>query len=227
MSKIMVIAAHPDDETLGAGATIAKHVRNGDEVHVLILGEGVTSRYEKREQAAKSELDSLREECKKALDMLGVKNVCFFDFPDNKFDSVPLLEIIKKIEAKIVEIKPAVVYTHYYGDLNIDHQITFEAVMVACRPLNESVKKILCFEVPSSTGWNAPGKDFFSPNCYIDVKDTLDKKLAALKEYKGEMREFPHPRSEEFIGMLAKIRGGDSGYLAAEAFVIVRERVDG
>jgi len=221
--KILIVAAHPDDETLGAGATIAKHAENGDRVHVLILGEGITSR---KKQTKTAELYLLRKHCRRALNILGVKNVYFLNLPDNMFDNIPLLSIVKEVENKINKIKPDIIYTHYESDLNVDHQLTFRAVMTACRPVNNKIKKILCFEVPSSTEWSALNKNSFTPNCFVNVESTLGKKLAALKEYKKEMRSFPHPRSIEYVKSLAKIRGSNVAYKAAEAFIIVREKVN-
>ena len=225
MKKILIVAAHPDDETLGAGATIAKHIVNGDDVHVIILGEGITSRYNKRELANKDEVHSLKNDCVRALGVLGVKNVYFFDLPDNRFDTVPFLDIVKKIESKIHDIVPEEVYTHYGGDLNIDHTLTFEAVMVVCRPFNSSVKRVFCFEIPSSTEWNFHQKGSFTPNVFVNVEKTIDKKLSAMKEYKTEMRPYPHPRSIELAESLSKVRGSAAGFMAAEAFMLIIERV--
>lgn len=220
MNRILVVAAHPDDETLGAGGTIAKHIASGDSVSVLILGEGVASRKEQREDYAK-ERDSLRADAKRALAKLGVKDVTFLDFPDNSFDTVPLLKIIKAVENIVSEKKPELVYTHHRGDLNIDHRRTFEAVLTACRPLGSSVRKIMCFEVLSSTEWNVGSS--FIPNALVDITDVFEKKIAALREYQSEMRQYPHPRSLEGAEILAKTRGLVIGRKAAEAFEIVRE----
>jgi LmbE family N-acetylglucosaminyl deacetylase len=223
MPKILVVAAHPDDETLGAGATIASHVAKGDTVSVAILGTGITARKEKGIQMV-DELKTLRGDAKRALAKLGVNDVSFFDFPDNRFDSVDLLDIVKTVEAEVARANPEVVYTHHWGDLNIDHRRTFDAVMVACRPAGSPVKKIICFEVLSSTEWGTQTPaTVFLPNMYVDVSNTLAKKLAALKEYKTEMRVYPHPRSLEGVESLAKTRGLVIGAKAAEAFEIVRE----
>ena len=219
----MVVAAHPDDETLGAGATIAKHIAAGDAVSVLILGQGITSRKEKNQDSS-SEIIALRADSKRALAKLGVKNVKFFDLPDNMFDSVPLLELVKVIEKAISEEKPEIVYTHYHGDLNVDHRLTFNAALTGCRPFNCSVKKILSFEVLSSTEWSPQNSaSIFMPIAYVDVSAEFLKKIAALKEYKTEMRQYPHPRSLEVVETLAKFRGATIGVNAAEAFEIIRE----
>lgn len=223
MKKVLVVAAHPDDETLGAGGVIAKHITLGDSVSVLILGEGVASRKEHGEDYSK-EREALRADANRALAKLGVTDVSFLDFSDNSFDVVPLLKIIKAVERAIAEKRPDIVYTHHWGDLNVDHRITFDAVLTACRPLGNTVKKILCFEVPSSTEWNAQTvENAFMPNAFVDITEVLEKKISALKEYKSEMRPYPHPRSLEGIEILAKMRGLAIGRKAAEAFEIVRE----
>jgi N-acetylglucosamine malate deacetylase 1 len=224
--KILVVAAHPDDETLGAGAAMAKHMAQGDNVSVLILGTGIASRKEKGADIS-AEVKSLRACAKKALAKLGVKDVDFLDFPDNRFDSANLIDIVKAVESAVESKKPEMVYTHHWGDLNIDHRITFNAVMTACRPLGSPVKKILCFEVLSSTEWNVQNSaNAFMPNVFINVTGTIDRKLAAMGEYAGEIRQFPHPRSIETVRSLSRVRGSQAGYEAAEAFVLARERVD-
>ena len=220
MKKVLVVAAHPDDETLGAGGAMAKHAASGDLVSVLILGEGVASRLVEGKEYAK-EKESLRGDAKRALAKLGVKDVTFLDFPDNSFDAVPLLKIIKAVEKVVSDKKPELVYTHHRGDLNIDHRRTFEAVLTACRPVGSTVRKIMCFEVLSSTEWNVGSS--FIPNAFVDITDLFDKKIAALREYRSEMRQYPHPRSPEGAEILAKMRGLVVGRKAAEAFEIVRE----
>lgn len=217
--NILVVAAHPDDEVLGAGGAMAKHVKNGDKVSVIILGQGMFSREEK-EQTAK--LDQLQSDSKNALSKLGVSDIQFLDFPDNSFDSVPLLKIVKAVEKKLQETKPATIYTHHFSDLNVDHRMTFRAVLTAARPINQHVKKILCFEIPSSTEWSS--ESFFQPNYFVDVSDTIEQKIDSLKEYKTEMRDFPHSRSIEYVEALAKVRGGAANMKAAEAFILIREK---
>ena len=224
MSKIiLVIAAHPDDEVLGCGGTMAKHVLAGDEVYCLILGEGITSRNLKP-QLAKVELKKLKSQSGKAAKAIGIKKVSFRDFPDQRFDAVPILEIIKAIEEFKETLSPEVIYTHHHGDLNIDHQITFKAVLTAFRSLKgETVKEIYSFEVPSSTEWNSPhSQNYFMPNVFVDISDTLDKKIEALKAYLGEIRECPHPRSPEVLRAIALRWGSVVGCQAAEAFELIR-----
>ena len=223
--KILVVAAHPDDEILGCGGTMALHYQRGDEVYVLILGEGVTSRDEKRDRERREkDIEDLKHQVETANKIVGTKKTFLFDFPDNRFDSVPLLDIIKVVEKVKRDIEPDVVYTHHRGDLNIDHRITLNAVMTACRPLKgESVKEIYSFEVPSSTEWSFGIHEYFIPNRFVDITDTLEKKINALRAYSGEVREFPHPRSEAAIEALASVRGISVGLDCAETFEVIRQ----
>ncbi len=224
-NRVLVVASHPDDEVLGCGGTIAKHIIDRDKVFVVILGEGITSRDEERDaEKRKREMETLRKQIHKAGKILNVSDIYTYDYPDNRFDTVALLDIIKTIEKVKEEVKPDIIYTHHYGDLNIDHRITFDAVMTAARPVQgESVKEIYSFEIPSSTEWyfSSP-KNCFMPNVFIDISETIEKKLQALKEYKSEVRQFPHPRSPEAVESIAKRRGSNSGLKYAEAFCLVR-----
>jgi LmbE family N-acetylglucosaminyl deacetylase len=221
-NKILVVAAHPDDEILGCGGTMALHSMKGDEVYVLILGEGITSRSETNDRIkSKKELNDLKKQMLKANKIIGVKKVFAFDFPDNRFDTVPLLDVIKYVERIKREINPNIVFTHHYGDLNIDHVITHRAVMTAFRPvMGEDAREIYTFEVPSSTEWNYPLS--FSPDVFFDISDTLDLKLKAMAVYKSEIRDYPHPRSLEGIRNNAEIWGMKVGLRYAEAFKLVR-----
>ncbi len=227
MSNILVIAAHPDDELLGVGGTIRRHVDNGDIVDCIILGEGMTSRAQKREEWDKSTLDELKNQTLKAAEIIGYRNVCFSDFPDNRFDSVDLLDIIKEVDRYIQSFKPQIIYTHHYGDLNIDHRRTFEAVITATRPGAECcVKEIYCFETPSSTEWNFMyGENVFKPNVYIGIDDTIDAKLRAMECYESEIRDYPHPRSIKALEIIAARWGTVVGKNYAEAFELIRRVV--
>ena len=225
--RVLIIAAHPDDEVLGCGGTIARLTSEGDNVFTLILGEGVTSRDRKRDLAKReNEISELRKQVNNANKILSVKKIYTFDFPDNRFDTVPLLDIIKTIEEIKDSIKPDIVFTHHLGDLNIDHQVTFKAVMASCRPtIDESVKEIYSFEIPSSTEWNAPSSlTYFMPDYFVDVNKSLEIKINALKEYKTELRDFPHPRSLKAVELNAEQWGVKMGFEAAEAFKTVRIR---
>ena len=224
--NILVIAAHPDDEVLGCGGSIAKWSRAGYKVYVLIMAEGVTSRDKTRiRDIRKNKLFQLKESAQKAGNILGVKSVTLLDFPDNRMDSLELLDIIKEIESVVYKLKPEVVVSHHSGDLNIDHRIVHESVMTACRPQpGHPVKRILSFEVASSTEWQSQAHSTpFLPNWFEDISGTLDVKIKALKAYHSEMRKWPHARSVKAVEYLAKWRGASVGSSAAEAFVLLRE----
>ena len=169
----------------------------------------------------KKDIGILKHEARNANRVLGAKDIFMYDFPDNRFDAVPILEIIKTIEKIKNKIKPDVVFTHHHGDLNIDHRITYGAVLTASRPVKgETAKEIYSFEVPSSTEWNYPAS--FSPNTFIDITGTLDKKIEAMKCYKTEVRKAPHPRSDESIKAIARRWGSIAGLRYAEAFQTIR-----
>jgi len=221
--KILIVAAHPDDEILGCGATVSRLVKDGSEAYTLILGEGVTSRDNQRNRESRvKEIQELKSQIEKANEWIGVKEVFSFDFPDNRFDSVDLLNIIKKIAAVKDQVKPDIIFTHYEGDLNIDHQLTFRAVLTATRPFQEeTVKEIYVFETLSSTEWRFPLS--FSPDTFFDITSTIIDKMNAMKEYKTELREYPHPRSLRGIELQAEYWGMRSGIKKAEAFKTIRK----
>ncbi len=223
MNKILIVAAHPDDEVLGAGGTILKHVKNGDHVSILILSDGEASR-----GATVTQIKKRIDQAKKAAKILGAKKVILEILPDNQFDSVPLLEIVKIVERVINKIKPSIIYTHFGEDLNIDHRLTFQAVLTACRPQPKFfVKKILAFEVLSSTEWQEKKKkSLFCPTHYSDISSFIGQKLKALEVYADELRPYPHPRSKEGVKILARYRGLEAGYKYAEAFQIIRTLED-
>ena len=223
--KILIIAAHPDDETLGCGGSIAKWVKDGHDVYVLIMAEGATSRDKTRARGTRQkELSHLAQSAKMAGKILGVHSVELLDYPDNRMDSVDLLDVVKAVEERIKKLQPAMVVTHHAGDLNIDHQITHQAVITACRPLpGQTVKCILSFEVPSATEWQSPdyGRPFV-PNWFEDISDTLGMKIKAMEAYESEMRPWPHVRSIKAVEHLARWRGASAGCEATEAFMLVR-----
>ena len=221
MKSILVVAAHPDDEVLGCGGYIANQVRSGGEVFVTFLSDGVTSR---QGNLGLQEIESRRNAARLASKVLGVSEVSFGDYPDNKIDTVPLLEIIKSIEAVVERVRPQIVLTHFGGDLNIDHRIVNQAVLTACRPApKQGVKKVLFFEVPSSTEWQVPIEgEAFTPTWFEDISETLEIKIKALTVYEHELREWPHPRSVKAVEHLAHWRGATCGVDAAEAFVLGR-----
>lgn len=219
MDNILVIVAHPDDEVLGCGGTIARHSNNGDKVHVIYMTNGVSSR-----NSSTKEIQNRQNAAQNAANILGVLSIKFLDFPDNKMDSVPLLDIVQSIEVVTRDLDPKVIYTHHYGDLNIDHQITNRAVMTAFRPIpGASTHSIYTFEVVSSTDWVFIERDSFNPNYFVEITNYMDVKVSALNSYDMELRQIPHTRSHSHIDALAKFRGNTVGVEMAEAFTISRK----
>ena len=226
--NIMLVVAHPDDELLGLGATMHKLIHEQKcHIHVVILGEGITSRADSRDTKLwENELATHRENINKAQAAIGYQSVSIYDFPDNRFDTVSLLDIIKVIEKEKSNFKPEVIFTHHGGDLNIDHQRTFEAVITACRPMeHEQVKTIITFETPSGTEWRASTDPrHFIPNLFFSVsKEDLDVKIRAMECYYYERRDYPHPRSPKALTIQAQRWGVSVGCEFVEAFSLVRE----
>ena len=219
--RVLVVAAHPDDDVLGCGGAIARHVSAGDEVAIVFLADGVTSR--ERDDAA-DELTRRRASALRAAQILGVEDVSFGELPDNRMDSVALLDVVKIVEEHARRLRPTVVYAHSPVDLNVDHRRAHEAVITACRPQSgDSARTILSFEVPSSTHWRSPSASVpFAPNWFVDVSDFLETKLEALAAYEEELRPWPHPRSIEGVRHLARWHGAGIGVQAAEAFCLER-----
>ena len=220
-NRVLVIAAHPDDEALGCSGTIAKHIKAKDQVFIIFMSNGVSSRDGNNlESATKLRLNSARKSC----EILKTENPIFLDFPDNKMDSLPLLDIVQKLEKFVFDLKPNVVYTHHGFDLNIDHRITHQAVMTVCRPQpNFSVKAIYTFEVLSSTGWASSSSiNSFIPFKFVDISDTFHQKINSLNCYISELREFPHSRSIESVRALSVLRGSTIGVSFAEGFQVER-----
>jgi LmbE family N-acetylglucosaminyl deacetylase len=220
MSKsVLVVAAHADDEALGCGGTIARHVAEGDIVHGLFIADGVSS----REDANCDALTMRETAAQKAHSLLGFSSIKYLGFPDNRLDEVNLLDIVKSVERSLQAIMPNVIYTHHYGDLNIDHRIAHQAVMTACRPTpDSSVTEIYTFEIMSSTEWSSLGHSPFLPAYYVNISEYLELKLDVLKAYELEMRDMPHSRSIEHLEALARHRGHSVGVNAAEAFMVMR-----
>jgi len=224
--KYLIISAHPDDEVLGCGGSIVKWSKDGNEVHVLIMAEGVTSRDKHRDREHRTEdLSRLAQSANQGADILGVKSVELLNYPDNRMDSVDLLDVVKVVEKKIEELKPNVVVTHHAGDLNIDHRIIHQAVITACRPQpGHPVRSILSFEVPSATEWQSSDYGLnFMPNWFEDITDTLHLKMKALEAYQSEMRSWPHARSLKAVEHLARWRGASVGCEAAETFMLIKK----
>lgn len=231
MANILCVAAHPDDEVLGCGGTLARHIALGDNVRVLFVADGVGARkkFDIKNKFAHplisddSELNSRLKMAKSALAYLGVKHFSSLNLPDNQLDTLPLLHITQAIEGVIQTYQPDIVYTHFYYDLNIDHQITARAVLTACRPLPDfCVKRLLSFEVASSSEWSIPGHSFI-PNVFVDIGNYWQYKKKALQAYNEEMREAPHARSFEALESIAITRGASVGLAKAEAFMLLRD----
>ena len=220
--KILIVASHPDDEVLGCFGTVARLIKEGYEAYTLILGEGKTSRDEQRVvEDRKEDIEILNTEINKANDTIGIKKIFVESFPDNRFDSVDLLDIVKVISKIKEEVKPEIIFTHFENDLNIDHRITYQAVLTATRPMeDECVKEIYSFEILSSTEWNYPLS--FSPDTFFDISDTIDLKIEAMKKYTSELCQYPHPRSLEGIELNAKYQGMRVGKKYVESFKSVR-----
>jgi len=218
---ILIIAAHSDDETIAMGGTIAKHVSEGDKVFAISMTDGVGS----REERTKENIQTRKESASRASKILGFSWAMNANFPDNSMDSVPLLEVVKIIEAEKKKINPTIIYTHSTADLNIDHRVVAEATLTAFRPQpNETWKEIRAFEVPSATDYSHDDVTAsFTPNLYICINAFWDKKIHALHEYSQEIREEPHSRSFLGIKNLANYRGNQVGLMQAEAFQILRK----
>jgi LmbE family N-acetylglucosaminyl deacetylase len=226
---ILVLAAHPDDEVLGCGGAMARHAAAGDEVISVILAEGITSRDDQRDRDRRTdELSALGVAARQANNILGVKETILHDFPDNRMDSLPRLDVVKVVEALIDKYSPEVIYSHHRGDVNVDHRRIHDAVVTACRPMpgKHRVETVLFFEVASSTEWQPPGSAVpFTPDWFVDVSEHLSAKLDALRAYQSEMRPWPHARSIEAVEHLARWRGANIGVPAAEAFKLGRQLI--
>ncbi|MBM5784399.1 MAG: PIG-L family deacetylase [Cyanobacteria bacterium K_DeepCast_35m_m1_288] len=226
--SVLIVAAHPDDEVLGCGGTIARHADVGDQVQVLIVAEGATSRQQQRNRLeAGDELSALGQAAQSAGSILGAAGVELLDFPDNRLDSLDRLDLIKRLEERIDRHQPQVVYVHHAGDVNVDHRRLHEAVVTACRPTpGHPVRRLLSFEVASSTEWQPPGSaPAFQPNWFVDISDQWQRKREALLAYASEMHPWPHARSLEALEHLARWRGAQVGVEAAEAFCLLRQLV--
>jgi LmbE family N-acetylglucosaminyl deacetylase len=225
--KVLIVVAHPDDELLGLGATMNRLIHEfGIKTHVIILGEGITSRSDSRDVSLwKEELAKHKANIAKAQEAIGYHSVCIYDFPDNRFDTVALLDIIKVIEKEKKSFQPDIIFTHHGGDVNIDHQRTFEAVITSCRPMaHETVKTIITFETPSGTEWRASSDPkHFIPNMFFNVtEEQLNAKIKGMESYELEKREYPHPRSPQALKIQAQRWGVAIGCNFAEAFCLVR-----
>jgi LmbE family N-acetylglucosaminyl deacetylase len=214
-NSVLIVAAHPDDETLGMGGSIKILSDLGYEINVLFLSSGVGSRSIERQSSV-----ARKKSAESALSILGCHNFEFMDFPDNRFDSLEILDVARVIERKIGKVQPEIVFTNHYADLNIDHRITCEAAKIAVRPKSESfVNELYFFEIPSSTGWNF-GSNIFIPHFYVNISNTIESKMKALLEYSVELDEPPNARSLLSLEALSVQRGSSVGYSNAEAFEV-------
>jgi len=217
--RVLVVAAHPDDEVLGAGATLARHVDRGDEVHACVLSEGATSRYE-------DDMVSELVQCgKRAAEVIGLRSLRFEQLPDQRLDLLPLIEVTQAVEDLVDAVRPDVVYTHFPWDVNSDHAVVARCVWTACRPYRfPFVRMLAAFETPSSTEWALPGEHRrFEPQRFVDVSATLSRKLDAMRCYHSELRAYPHPRSLRALQERAAYWGSVVGLAAAEPFLVLRE----
>lgn len=216
--NVLVFAPHPDDDVLGCGGTIKKHISVGDNVYVCVVTRG------KMPLFAEEAVLQVRKEHKEAMDSLGVEDISYLNFPAVMLEEQHRYEINKSIDEVIKKYKPETVYIPHFGDMQKDHEIVSEAVMVAVRPRgNYTVKTVLAYETLSETEWNVPhASNAFIPNYFVDITNTLSDKLKALSLFKSQVSEFPNPRSLEAVESLAKLRGSNVGVKAAEAFTVVR-----
>ncbi len=218
--RVLTVAAHPDDETLGAGGTMARLVREGHEVWVCVLSDGASARHTHVQQ----QLDCAM----RAGEVLGVAHMSFCGFEDQHLDAMPLIDVVTPIEKCVAEFEPELVLTHFGQDVNQDHRVAFSATMVATRPVGPtSVRRVMCFETASSTEWAPPFPgSVFSPNVYVDISSTLSVKLEAMRQYSktftGEVPPYPHPRSYQALEATARRHGCAAGVGAAEPFMLVR-----
>ena len=222
IKKVLIIAAHPDDDALGCGGTIRKLANQKNKIYAVYFTDGVSARINKKD--LKKKINDRKKNSEKASKILGIKRCIYHSFPDNQLDKIPLLEIIQKIEEQIKKIKPDLILTHFENDLNIDHQIINRAVVTATRPKpNLKLKKILLFETLSSTEWKFSNKTKnFNPNYFVDISKTINQKIKSVKCYKNEIFNWPHPRSEKGVKTLAMFRGQSVGLKFAEAFQLLR-----
>lgn len=216
--KILVIAPHPDDEVLGCGGTIAKYTNRGDEVCICIVTKGYTPDW------SEELIENRPKNVEKANKCLGIKKTYFLDYPAVKLDTIPQKELNDVISKVMNDVGPDIVYMPHKGDLNKDHRLVFESSLVAMRPTNHKIKRILSYETLSETEWGRSIEPFI-PDVYVDISETFKQKIEAMKAYESELMDYPHPRSLEIIETLAKLRGSEVGVKLAETFMLIREIV--
>ena len=217
--KVLIIAPHPDDEVLGCGGTVAKHTKRGDEVYLCIVTKAYAPDW------SEEFLKNRPKEIERANKILGIKRTYFLDYPTIKLDTIPQKELNEAIYKVVNEVNPDILYFPHKGDLNKDHRLVFESSLVAARPANHKVKRILSYETLSETEWGQPIEPF-TPNVYINISETFERKIEAMKAYESELKQYPHPRSLEIVEALAKKRGSEVGVKFAEAFTLIKEIVE-
>ena len=226
MKTILVVVAHPDDEVLGMGGTIAKLHKSGHKISLLIVTDGSTTQYSGRNDILDI-LEEKKNETMASASILGIDEVLFGDLPDMKLDTVEHTAINKVIEDAVSRVDPDVIFTHFYGDVNVDHQLVYKSVLVAARPIpGRKLKELYCFSVPSSTEWSPQlTNTVFMPNCFVDISETADLKYKAMLEYSAELREYPHPRSIKYLEQTDVASGLQVGLMKAESFMLLRKIV--
>lgn len=219
--RVLVVAPHMDDEVYGVGGTIARFVSEGSEVYVVVLTESCGAQYPDRTEEM---IQVKKAESQKVSKILGIKEYFFYDFPDGELCSGYHLKCNRAIERAISDVQPQVIFTSSWSDVHKDHRAVFESTLVAARPLSGRLPiTIYAYEVPSSTEWGFLPRESFTPTTYVNISDFISKKVKAAKAYQSEMRDYPHPRSEEGILYYARFRGLSVGVEFAEAFALVRE----
>lgn len=224
MKKVLVIAAHPDDEVLGMGGTIAKLVKSGCVVDVMIVTDGSSSQYRDSDRLDEI-ISAKKKETRNCAVILGVRDIYYGELPDMKLDTTPHIRINQVIEDVIDKVQPDTVFTHFWGDVNLDHQNVYKSTLVAVRPvMGQVVKELYCYRVPSSTEWTPNKADtMFMPNYLVDIEKFAEQKYKAFACYSTELREYPHPRSVQHLREIDKAAGLRVGMLAAEEFVLLRK----
>lgn len=224
MKRVLVIAAHPDDEVLGVGGTVARLTSQSVECHLLIVTDGSSSQYRDSDHLQEI-IDAKKVETRNCAKLLGFKSVHYGELPDMKLDKTPHIVINQVIEKVIDEVRPDIVFTHFWGDVNRDHQEVYKSTLVAVRPvIGQVVRELYCYRVPSSTEWTPnKGDTMFMPNVFVDITENAEQKYKAFACYATELREYPHPRSVKYLREMDKAAGLSVGMLAAEEFMLLRK----
>jgi len=224
MKRVLIIAAHPDDEVLGMGGTIAKLVKEGNVVDVLIVTDGSSSQYRDSDHLAEI-IEDKKKETRNCADVLGIRDIYYGELPDMKLDTTPHIRINRVIEDVIDKVQPDSVFTHFWGDVNCDHQNVYKSTLVAVRPvLGQVVRELYCYRVPSSTEWTPNKADtMFMSNYFVDIQEFTEQKYNAFACYSTELRDYPHPRSVQYLRENDKVVGLRVGMFAAEEFVLLRK----